>query len=87
MRDRFKALKVIQDENNLIDEEDEVLQHSLDKKFEESYAPLYELRSKILKGEIDIPEDLIAEFDKRAEEMNDEEFKNLEVELCDVKAI
>jgi hypothetical protein len=36
---------------------------------------------------MDIPQDLIEEFDRRAAELEDEEFKALEVEMCDVKAM
>jgi hypothetical protein len=57
----------------------------LDHKYEELYLPTYDLRSKILKGECEIPQELIDEFDKRAEELNDEDYKTLEVEQCDVK--
>lgn len=88
VRDRFKALRVIQDENNQLDEEDEENQRQLDLKYDEQYKPTYDLRSKILTGALEeIPQDLIDEYDKRAEELNDEEYKNLDVEICDVKAM
>jgi len=87
IRDRFKALKVIQDENNLIDDEDEQLQKDLDMKYEDSYKPTYDTRQQILSGKLEIPADLLAAFDKRAEELNDEEFKALDVEMCDVTGI
>lgn len=56
-------------------------------KYEELYKPTYDLRSKILKGEIEIPQELIDQFDKRAEELNDDDFKSLDVDMCDVKAM
>lgn len=87
IRDRFKALKVIQDENALIDEEDELIQRNLEHEYEKQYKPTYDLRQQILSGEIEIPADLIAQFDARAEELDDEDFKTLDIELCDVKAM
>jgi len=53
-------LKVIQDENILIDDEDEQIQRNLEHEYEKQYKPTYDLRQQILTGKIDIPADLIA---------------------------
>ena len=51
------------------------------------YQEEYNLRSQILKGEITVPQELIDEYDKRAAELEDEEYKKLEVVPIDIKEI
>jgi len=87
VKDRFKALKVLYDEQQEIDNEEEKLYRQLELKSEKEHAELYELRRRILLGLIPPPEDLLAQFETRAKELDDEDFKKLEVNSVDVKDI
>jgi hypothetical protein len=88
VKDRFKALKVIYDEYNDMDEEEQAEYRKLELKYESKYAQIYSVRSKILNDDsFKIPEELISEFNKRAEELKDDGFKDLEYEKVDVKEI
>ena len=55
--------------------------------FEDKYKEIYDLREKILSGAIDIPQALIDEYDARAKELDDEDYKKIEVTPADVKDI
>ena len=48
---------------------------------------MYEQRKLILNGEKAPPEDLLKEYEERAKELDDEDFKKIEASSCDVKDI
>ena len=56
-------------------------------KYEKLYKAVYEERRKIIMGEITPADILIQDFDKRAKELDDEDFKKVEANACDVKDI
>lgn len=70
-----------------IDEEDEKLYRELELKYDRLYKEIYAQRHQILSGEKQPPADLIAEYDTRAKVLDDEDFKKIEVNACDVKDI
>lgn len=70
-----------------IDEEEEKLYRELELKYDKLYQEVYEERKKILLGTLAPPEDLLAEYSKRAQELEDDDYKTLEVEPLDVKDI
>jgi hypothetical protein len=55
-------------------------------KYDKLYTEIYEQRRKIIIGQ-DISNDaaLLQEYETRAQELNDEEYKKIEVTACDVK--
>ena len=87
VRDRFKALKSIQDEIHDLDEEEQKKIRDLELQFEEKYKSIYAKREEFINGKIDLDQDLIKQFDDRAIEMKDAEYDKLEVTPCDVKSI
>ncbi len=56
-------------------------------KHEGNYAEVYELRRKILAGEIEPSMDLLVDFDNRAEELKDADYEGVETNPVDVKDI
>lgn len=54
VRDRFKALKVLYDQVNLVDEEEEKEYRLLELKYEKLYSQVYEKRRQLLSGQSDI---------------------------------
>merc|ERR1719310_1420867 len=71
-----------------MDEEEQAEYRKLELKYESKYAQIYSVRSKILNDDsFKIPEELITEFNKRAEELKDDGFKDLEYEKVEVKEI
>lgn len=84
---RFKALKVLYDQVNDLDEEEEKEYRELEKKYEKLYSEVYQKRAQLINGEIAVDEALVEAFDKRHEELKDDKYKELEVEVCDVKDI
>ena len=90
-KDRFKALKVIQNMLHEMDEEEQKEVRKQEIIFEEKYKEIYELRRKFInadKGlEKDAGADMIKEFDERAAQMKDADYEALEVVPCDVKPI
>ena len=89
LKERFKALKVIQ---NLIHEFDEEEQKEVRKEeivFEDKYKDIYELRRKYINADKSLDQaagaDLIKEFDARAAQMKDKDYEELEITPCDVK--
>lgn len=48
VKDRFKALKVIEDEANAIDEEENEEYRKLELKYEALYQQIYEQRDKVI---------------------------------------
>ena len=87
LRDRFKALKSIQDEIHDFDEEEQKEIRKLEVIYEEKYKEIYNLREQFVSAKIDLDSKLIEEFDARAKDMKDADYDKLEVVPCDVKAI
>lgn len=82
-----QRLIVIQQQTNELDEEEEAAYRELELKYDKLYQEVYEQRKKLLAGEIDPSPALLAEYEARATELNDEDYKKLEVTPCDVKEI
>ena len=70
-----------------IDEEDEKLYRELELKYDKLYKAVYEDRRLLLSGERAPAESVLAEFAARAKELDDEDYKKVEVNGCDVKDI
>ncbi|CDW71785.1 UNKNOWN [Stylonychia lemnae] len=87
VKDRFKALKVLYDQQMEIDEEEEKLYRELELKYDKLYQEVYTQRKQILLGTQAPPEALFAEYQARAEELYDEDYKKVEVNPIDVKDI
>lgn len=91
LKDRFKALRVMQNQVHELDEEEQKLIRKEEIIFEEKYKEIYDLRHKNIAGAKDLDkaaqDELIKQFDERAEQMIDEDYKKLEVTPCDVKPI
>ena len=87
VQDRFKAIKVLYDTERLIDDEEEALYRTLELKYDALYREVYEERKQVLAGTKLPAEDALAQFNNRAKELDDEDFKKLEVQSCDVKDI
>ena len=88
VRDRFKALKVLYDQSNEIDHEEEKEYRQLELKYEKLYAEVYNKRRNLVTGNRDIDENLVKAFDERKQlRTADEKYAALEVELCDVNQI
>ena len=86
VRDRFKALKVLYDQANEIDHEEEKEYRLLELKYEKLYAEVYNKRRDLLSGKAEIDDKLIKAFDDRKSvRSQDEKYAGLEVEICDVK--
>lgn len=56
-------------------------------KYHKLYEEVYEQRRALLLGSVQPNEALIAEYTARAEELNDEDYKKVEVNPIDVKDI
>ena len=72
---------------NEVDEEEEKEYRILELKYDKLYKQIYEERRKIVQGESAPADTLIQEFDKRAKELDDEDFKKVEANPCEVKDI
>ena len=59
----------------------------LEIKYDLLYKEVYEQRRLVLIGEKSPSDELVKEFDARAKELDDEEYKKIEVNTCDVKDI
>lgn len=70
-----------------MDDEEEALYRDLEIKYDRLYKEIYEQRRLVLLGEKTPAAELIAEYDTRAKELDDEDYKKLEVNACDVKDI
>lgn len=55
--------------------------------FENKYKEIYKLRYELISGNAVPDKDVIAEFDKTAEELKDDDYEKIEVVPCDVKGI
>jgi hypothetical protein len=75
------------DQVNALDEEEDKEYRDLELKYDKLYRGIYEQRRKILMGEAVDSELLIAQYDKREKELDDEDYKKVEVTPCDVKEI
>jgi hypothetical protein len=87
LKDRFKALKAIQENIHDLDEEEQKGIRQLEIEFEEKYKDIYKLREQFINSKLDLDQELIKEFDQRAATMKDAEYDKLEVVPCDVKSI
>ena len=87
LRDRFKALKALQDLVHQADEEEQSEIRQMEIVYENKYKEIYKLRYDLISGNVSPDSDLISEFNKRAEEMKDNDYDKVEVVPCDVKAI
>ena len=89
LKDRFKALKMLQDDTKKFDEEHSVEYRKLEVEFERKYKEIYAMRDTLLAGKEHLPDhaELLKEFDAIAIKMKDDDYDKLEVEPCDVKAI
>jgi hypothetical protein len=91
LKDRFKALKVIQNQMHEFDEEEQKEVRKLEVIFEDKYKEIYELRRKFVNAGKDLDKvygaKLVKEFNDRAADMKDEDYEKLEVTPCDVKPI
>jgi nucleosome assembly protein 1-like 1 len=87
VQDRFKALLVIYQQMQEIDEEEEKEVRKLELQYEKKYTECYDKRAKLIKGEIQPEESYLTKFEELKTELVDEEFEKLEVPMCDVKEI
>ena len=87
VQDRFKAVKVLYDTERQIDDEEEALYRALELKYDALYREVYEERKQVLAGTKLPAEEALAHYTNRAKELDDEDFKKLEVQSCDVKEI
>lgn len=51
------------------------------------YAEVYAKRAQLLSGAVEPSEELIQAFEKRHEEMKDDKYDGVDIEICDVKDI
>eukprot|EP00356_Strombidium_inclinatum_P015267 CAMPEP_0170483162 /NCGR_PEP_ID=MMETSP0208-20121228/2894_1 /TAXON_ID=197538 /ORGANISM="Strombidium inclinatum, Strain S3" /LENGTH=354 /DNA_ID=CAMNT_0010756101 /DNA_START=16 /DNA_END=1077 /DNA_ORIENTATION=- len=87
LKDRFKALKSIQDLLLEADEEEQKEIRKLELLYEDKYKEVYALREALISGKADLEPELIKEFDERAALVKDEDYEKVEVTPCDVKSI
>ena len=87
VRDRFKALKVLYDRCGDCDEVEEKEYREFERKYEKMYAEIYVRRAQYIKGEKEVPAEVVEQYAFREANLKDEAFNALEVEVCDVKSI
>lgn len=89
VKDRFKAMKVLNDMVNDVCEEEEREHRALELKYEKLYQPVYAKRKALVSGEPEaVDEKLIQLFAERVDIFKDEAFKqDVEIGPCDVKSI
>lgn len=87
VRERFMALKVMEDMVREADKEETKEIRKLEVDYEEKYKEIYAKRFALISGATTPDAELIAQFDARAAKLKDEEFEKLETEPCDVKQI
>ncbi len=78
---------MVQDQGLELDEEEERVYRELELKYDKLYKEIYEQRNQILQGKIQPPAALLEEYETRAKELDDEDYKKVEVNPCDVKEI
>lgn len=76
-----------QDEGNAVDDEEDQEYRELEIKYDKLYREIYEVRRKVIMGEAYQLEQLIADYEKRAKELDDEDYKKVEANAIDVKDI
>jgi len=54
LKARFKALMVLYQDTEAIDEEEEKASRDLELKYEKKYQEIYEQRAKVLNGDVDL---------------------------------
>jgi len=87
IRDRFKALKILYDECDELEDDRETELHKLEIQFEALYEDIYRQRNEVVNGTEALNQDLIDEFDIKAKELQkDPNYKDIEIALCDVKS-
>ena len=84
---RFKALMVLYQQTEGIDEEEEKECRALELKYEQKYREIYDERSKVLNGLCDLDEAHLTKFTELKEGLQDDAYEALEVPICDVKDI
>ena len=88
VQDRFKAIKVLYDEVNELNEEEEREHRILELKYEKLYQATYVKRAALIRGDQNAVDNaLIEAFDKRREFLTDSKYPTVEVAPCDVKDI
>ena len=87
LKDRFKALKAIQDYTKEFDEEESKQIREMEVEFEQKYKDVYRQRDAVVSGKEELNKKLIEAFNKRAVQMKDEAYEALEIIPCDVKGI
>jgi hypothetical protein len=70
-----------------IDDEEEALYRALELKYDALYREVYEERKQVLAGTKTPSDDVITVYNARAKELDDEDYKKLEINPCDVKDI
>lgn len=80
VRDRFKALAHISDQLADLSKKYEEEAKQIEFEAEQANRPLYQLRTKIIKGEdFDTEEIKTSEFDQRLEEIQDENYEKIQI--------
>lgn len=88
VKDRFKAIKVLYDQVNDLNDEEEREHRLLEIKYEKLYQEVYKKRAALLIGDNSaVDADLIKLFDQRREILTDSKYPEVEVAVCDVKDI
>ena len=85
VRERFMALKVMEDMVKEADDEETKEIRKLEVDYEHKYKDIYGKRFELISGAAQPNADLVAQFDKRAAQLKDDAFDKLETEPCDVK--
>lgn len=77
--DRFKALKVLSDDSNAIDEEMQGEYRNLELIYEKLYEDVFRQRDLLIEGKVPLNQDLIVEFNQKLLTLElDEDFKKYE---------
>ena len=87
LRERFQALKVMEDQLRKADEDEAKEIRKLEVEYEALYKDIYAEREAIVTGKTEPNATLIQQFDARAEKLKDEDYEKVEQIICDVKAI
>ena len=87
VKDRFKALKVLTDKLNDIDDQMDVAYHALEVKYESQYAEIYKKRTALIKGDVMPDEESLARYEELKSDLIDGDYEKLEVPICNVKDI
>jgi nucleosome assembly protein 1-like 1 len=70
-----------------IDEQEEKLYRELELKYDKLYQEVYEQRKQLLQGATQPSEELLKQYEDRAKELDDDDFKQVEADAIDVKDI